>query len=56
MFLVGSSPKAEATASSQRELKARFERFAGTDDVTVAVRDRSRELVRVEIGSDADRA
>lgn len=53
--LIGRAPRAEATVSGKRGLKARYDQFAGGDDVTAAVRDRSRELVRVEISSAADR-
>ena len=38
-----------------RALSARFQDFAEADDITVAIRDRSRELVRVEFHSMADR-
>ena len=54
--LVGRAPKISATPAVKRELTARYDQFAAADDVTAAVHDRSRELVRVEIASEDDRA
>ena len=46
---------AQERPSEPAALKARFEEFAVSDDVTRDIRDRSRELVRVQFRSIADR-
>ena len=57
LFLgLGDRPQTAQERSAQSpQLKARFDDFAVADDITRDIRDRSRELVRVEFHSIADR-
>lgn len=53
-FLISDEPQM-AQERSPRPLKTRFDKFAVADDITKDIRDRSKEIVRVEIESLRDR-
>ena len=52
---LGETPNSAQERPSQPPLKARFEQFAKSDLITNDIRDRSREIVRVQFRSIADR-
>ncbi len=53
-FIFGEKPNS-AQERPERPLTAKFEQFAKADDITSAVRDRKKEIVRVQFHTIADR-